>query len=137
MKNFKLLTAVLALLVFVITSCNKTPHDKIMGNWDITKIENPRIEDGDIDAINELNKPLLDNEIYTFSNNNKVSRKYPEVAEGEWEMNEEGTVLTIDWGPEDIKSPRSYSIKALTNASLIIEEDLEESTMTISFDKVK
>lgn len=136
MKQFKLLSVAFVLFALLVTSCNKTPHDKIIGSWDITKIENPRIEDTDIDAVNEFNKPVLDNQIYTFSED-KISKKHPEVADGEWEMNEEGTILTIDWGSEDINSPHNYNIKALTGSSLIIEEDFDDFVITTSFDKVK
>jgi len=135
MKQFKLLSAILVILIFV-SSCNKTPHDKIMGEWDITKIENPQIEDSDIDAFNELNKEALDNQIFTFDAEKKISKKMPELTDGEWEMDEAGTILTLDWGEDDIMSPHSYTIKALTKESLIIEEDFEDFIITTSFVKL-
>ncbi|NPA45476.1 MAG: hypothetical protein GXO49_08075 [Chlorobi bacterium] len=135
MKQIKLLSATL-LILFILNSCNKTPHDKIMGSWDITKIENPKIEDTDIDAFKELNKEALDNEVFTFTEE-KVTKKLPEASEGTWEMDEAGTILTIDWGEGDIMSPHSYTIKALTNDNLIIEEDFDDFIITTTFEKVK
>jgi len=135
MKQIKLLSATF-LILFILSSCNKTPHDKIMGNWNITKIENPQIEDTDIDAFNELNKDALDNEVFNFVEE-KVSKKLPEASEGTWEMDEAGTILTIDWGESDIMSPHSYSIKALSNESLILEEDFDDFIITTTFEKVK
>jgi len=136
MKQFKLLSILLVTIIFV-SSCNKTPHDKIIGKWDVAKIENPQIEDSDIDAFNELNKETLENQIYTFSEQEKVSKKTPVETVGEWEMDEAGTVLTLDWGESDIMSPHSYTIKALTKESLIIEEDFEDFIITTSFVKIK
>ncbi len=135
MKQIKFLSAIF-LVLFFLNSCNKTPHDKIMGSWDIVKIENPQIEDTDIDAFNELNKDALDNEVFTFTEE-KVSKKLPEEKEGTWEMDEAGTSLSIDWGEEDIMSPHTYSIKALTNESLIIEEDFDDFIITTTFEKTK
>lgn len=135
MKQIKLLSATL-LILFILSSCNKTPHDKLMGEWDVQKIENPQIEDSDIDAFNELNKDVLDNEVFNFTEE-KISKKFPDVAEGTWEMNEAGTMLTIDWGESDIMSPHTYTIKALTNESLIIEEDFDDFLITTTFEKIK
>ena len=135
MKQIKLLSATL-LILFILSSCNKTPHDKLMGEWDVQKIENPQIEDSDIDAFNELNKDVLDNEVFNFTEE-KISKKFPDVAEGTWEMDEAGTMLTIDWGESDIMSPHTYTIKALTNESLIIEEDFDDFLITTTFEKIK
>lgn len=135
MKQIKLLSATL-LILFILNSCNKTPHEKLIGEWDIDKIENPQIEDTDIDAFNELNKNALDNEVFSFTDE-KVSKKLPEASEGTWEMDEAGTLLTIDWGESDIMSPHSYTVKALTNESLILEEDFDDFTISTTFKKVK
>ncbi len=136
MKQIKLLT-VLVLFAALIVSCNKTPHDKIKGKWDVVKIVNSTMtEQEDIDFFNEMNKDVLDNEVFTFTED-KVTKNYPEKSEGTWEINEDGTELSIDWGADDAYSPHTFVVKKLTSDSLIIEEDFEEFLMTTYFSKIK
>ncbi len=134
MKHIKLVPVFILLLVFAV-SCNKTPHDKMLGKWDVAKIVNSTMtEQEDIAFFNDMNKNILDNELYTFTNE-KITRTLPEKIEGTWEIDEQGTVLSIDWGESDINSPHNFVIKKLTSDSLIIEEDFEEFLMTTYFIK--
>ncbi len=132
MKQIKLLSVFTILLVFIF-SCNKTPQDKILGQWDIEKIENPFFDDSE--ALNNMNKDVLDNEIFNFSDK-KISKKIP-ATEGTWEMDEAGTKLTIKWDETDKDQQHIYDIKTLTEDSLIIVEDFEEFTVTTTFSKIK
>lgn len=132
MKKIKLLSVFAILIVFII-SCNKTPHDKIMGKWDVDKIENPFFDD--TEALNNMNKDVLDNEIFEFFDK-KVTKKIP-AAEGTWSMNEAGTKLRLNWDENNKNQQHNYVIKTLSEDSLKIEEDFEEFTVTTSFIKVK
>ncbi len=132
MKQIKLLSVFTILLVFIF-SCNKTPQDKILGKWDIEKIENPFFDDSE--ALNNMNKDVLDNEIFNFSDK-EISKKIP-ATEGTWEMDEAGTKLIIKWDETDKDQQHTYDIKTLTEDSLIIVEDFEEFTVTTTFSKIK
>ncbi len=132
MKQIKLLSVFTILLVFIF-SCNKTPQDKILGKWDIEKIENPFFDDSE--ALNNMNKDVLDNEIFNFSDK-EISKKIPATV-GTWEMDEAGTKLTIKWDETDKDQQHTYDIKTLTEDSLIIVEDFEEFTVTTTFSKIK
>lgn len=136
MKQIKLLS-VLVIFLTLTVSCNKTPHDKMIGKWDVTKIVNSTMtEQSDIDFFNEMNKDVLDKEVYTFTED-KVEKNFPEKTQGTWEIDEKGTVLTIDWGENDTYSPHSFDVKRLTSDSLIISEDFEEFFITTYFSKIK
>jgi len=136
MKQIKLLS-VLVIFLTLTVSCNKTPHDKLIGNWDISNIVNSTMtEQDDIDFFNEMNKDVLDKETFTFTDD-KVSKNFPEKSEGTWEIDENGTVISIDWGENDTYSPHTFAVKKLTSDSLIVEEDFEEFLMTTFFSKVK
>ena len=136
MKQIKLLS-ILVIFLTLTVACNKTPHDKIIGKWDVSKIVNSTMtEQSDIDFFNEMNKDVLDKEVYTFTDD-KVEKNFPEKAEGTWEIDEKGTVLTIDWGENDTYSPHSFEVKKLTSDSLIVSEDFEEFFITTYFSKIK
>lgn len=136
MKQIKLLS-VLVIFLTLTVACNKTPHDKLIGKWDVSKIVNSTMtEQDDIDFFNEMNKDVLDKEMYTFSDG-KITKSFPEQTEGTWEIDENGSVLSIDWGENDINSPHTFSVKKLTSDSLIVEEDFEEFLMTTYFSKIK
>lgn len=136
MKQIKLLS-VLVIFLTLTVACNKTPHDKLIGKWDVTKIVNSSMtEQDDINFFNEMNKDVLDKEIYTFSND-KVTKNFPEQTEGTWEIDEKGQILSIDWGENDINSPHKFSVKKLTSDSLIVVEDFEEFLITTYFAKIK
>jgi len=136
MKQIKLLS-VLVIFLSLTVACNKTPHDKLIGDWDVSKIVNSTMtEQDDIDFFNDMNKDVLDKEVFTFSED-KVVKKFPEKSEGTWEIDEKGTVISIDWGENDTYSPHTFVVKKLTSDSLIIEEDFEEFLMTTYFSKIK
>ncbi|NOZ34942.1 MAG: hypothetical protein GXO80_06555 [Chlorobi bacterium] len=136
MKQIKLLS-VLVIFLTLTVSCNKTPHDKLIGKWDVTKIVNSTMtEQDDIDFFNEMNKDVLDKEVFTFTND-KVTKSFPEKTEGTWEIDEKGKILTIDWGENDNYSPHTFVVEKLTSDSLIIQEDFEEFLMTTYFSKIK
>ena len=135
MKQIKLLS-ILVIFLTLTVACNKTPHDKLIGKWDVSKIVNSTLtEQDDIDFLNEMNKDALDNEVFTFEED-KITRNFPEKSEGTWEIDEKGTILSIDWGENDTYSPHTFAVKKLTSDSLIIEEDFEEFLMTTYFSKV-
>lgn len=136
MKQIKLLS-ILVIFLTLTVACNKTPHDKLIGKWDVSKIVNSTLtEQDDIDFLNEMNKDALDNEVFTFEED-KITRNFPEKSEGTWEIDEKGTILSIDWGENDTYSPHTFAVKKLTSDSLIIEEDFEEFLMTTFFSKIK
>jgi hypothetical protein len=128
---------VIVLSVLMITSCKKTPHDLIKGNWDITKIENSSYSNPeDIAFFDKINSEVLAKEKFVFEEG-KISKSMPEATNGSWKMDEKGTKLIIDWGEKDVYSPHTFVIKSLTEDNLVIEEDFEEFTLTTSFAKVK
>lgn len=136
MKQFRLLSVLLIFVIFA-SSCNNTPHDKIAAKWDVEKIENSTMtEASDIEFLNEMNADVLNDEVFEFTAD-KVSKKFPDAIEGTWEMDEAGTTLSIDWGQDDLYSPHTYVIKALTDESLVIEEDFDEFSITTTFVKAK
>jgi len=136
MKQIKLLS-VLVIFLTLTVACNKTPHDKMIGKWDVTKIVNSTMtEQEDIDFFDEMNKDVLDKEVFIFSDD-KVTKNFPEQSEGTWEIDEKGTVLSIDWGENDTYSPHTFAVKKLSSDSLIIEEDFEEFFITTYFFKIK
>ena len=136
MKQVKFLS-VFVFIIMVMISCNKTPHDKISGKWDVEKIENSAMtEAADIEFLNEMNANVLKTEVFEF-NADKISKKLPEAMEGTWEMDETGTTLSIDWGVDDMYSPHTYKIISLTSESLVIEEDFDEFFIKTSFVKMK
>jgi hypothetical protein len=123
--------------IILISSCKKTPHDLIKGNWDITKIENSSYSlPEDIDFFNKINSEVLAKEKFVIEDG-KISKSMPENTIGTWKMDEKGTKLIIDWGEKDIYSPHTFVIKSLTEDNLVIEEDFEEFALITSFSKVK
>lgn len=136
MKHLKIFS-ILAMIAIFTSACKTTPHDKISGKWNISKIENSTMTDQeDIDFFNQMNAEAITNEELNFTEG-KITRKYPEAKEGIWEMDEAGTYLTIDWGEDDTYSPHKYNIKSLTDDSMIIEEDFEEFFITTTYTKSK
>ena len=136
MKHLKAFSVLVIIAVF-FSACKTTPHDKISGKWNITKIENSTMTDQeDIDFFDQMNADLMINQEIDFAEG-KITKTYPDPKEGTWEMNEEGTTLTIDWGEEDTYSPHNFKIKSLTDDSLVTEEDFEEFFITTSYTKSK
>ncbi len=136
MKQIKLLS-VLVIFLTLTVACNKTPHDKMKGKWDVAKIVNSAMtEQEDINYFNEMNKDVLEKEIFIFTDD-KITKELPEKTEGTWEINEAGTELSIDWGADDSYSPHTFVVKKLSSDSLIIEEDFEEFYITTYFSKIK
>ena len=136
MKQLKVLS-ILAIIVIFISACKSTPHDKINGKWNVTKIENSTMTDQeDIDFFNQMNADLINNEELKFTDG-KITKTFPEIKEGKWEMNETGTQLMIDWGEDDTYSPHNFVIKSLSDDSMVIEEDYDEFFITTTLKKIK
>lgn len=136
MKQLKVLS-ILAIIVIFISACKSTPHDEITGKWNVIKIENSTMTDQeDIDFFNQMNADLMNNEELNFTEG-EITKKFPDVKEGIWEMDEAGTYLMIDWGEEDTYSPHNFDIKSLSNDSMVIEEDFEEFFITTTLTKSK
>jgi hypothetical protein len=136
MKQIKFFSVILIFVLFT-ASCNKTPKEKMSGKWDVEKIENSTMhETADIEFLNEMNANILKTEVFEFADT-KVKKTLPEPIEGTWEIDEAGTVLTIDWGADDMYSPHKFNVKELTSEKLVIEEDFEEFFIKTTFVKVK
>lgn len=136
MKHLKTFS-IIALVAILFSSCKLTPHDKISGKWKISEIENTTMTlEEDIEFFNQMNEELIKSQVITFEEA-KITKSYPEALEGTWEMDEDGTVLTIDWGQEDTYSPHTYSIKTLTKDSLVVEEDFDEFFIITSYVKAE
>lgn len=136
MKHLKAFS-ILAIIVIFLSACKTTPHDKIGGKWNITKIENSTMTDQeDIDFFNQMNADLIKSQEINFAEG-KITKTYPDSKEGTWEMDNEGSNLTIDWGAEDTYSPHNYKIKSLTDDSMVVEEDYEEFFIITTYTKSK
>ena len=136
MKHLKAFSVLVIIAVF-FSACKTTPHDKISGKWNISKIENSTMTDQeDIDFFNQMNADLMKSQEVNFAEG-KITKTYPDLKEGTWEMDEEGSNLKIDWGEEDTYSPHNYIIKSLTDDSMIVEEDYEEFLIITTYIKSK
>ena len=136
MKHLKTFS-IIVLVAILFSACKLTPHDKITGKWKISKIENTTMTlEEDIDFFNQMNEELMKSQEITFEEG-KIMKTYPEAQEGTWEMDEEGTVLTIDWGQEDTYSPHTFNVKTLSKDSMVIEEDFEEFFIITTYIKAE
>ncbi len=132
-NNVGRITFLLLALTFI--ACNKSPHEKIKGEWDIVKIENSAMtEQSDIDDFNEMNAEVIKNEAYSFQNK-KITRVFVEPKSGTWKMDKEGKLLIIDWGKDDFYSPHKYDVLTLDEKTLQVVEHFDVFDVTTTFEK--
>ena len=114
-KAFHLLLPSLLFTLLLFTSCEKSKDTLLYGRWNVVKTD----VCGDV-----VTYPNGTGDVYRFRSDHtySITNKGTNVAEGEWEFNEEAGTLTL-WSDPDNNISATYNVDVLEEESLILGFD--------------
>jgi len=132
-------TSYLLISLFFISflySCTKSPSEMIVGKWEITDIKtSDEIPEDQVEMYKQIMDDMKSSTKLEFRKDGSYEQLLSEVTTiGKWSISEDAKTITMS---DDKGKEEPATILELTENSLIIVNELDQTKNTITWEKVK